>query len=243
MPGNRGLGKATVLSLAGHGIDTVFTYRSNQAEAADVVAEVAKAGCKAVALQLDVGKTTTFDDFVIQVRSTLTQWDRTTFDFLVNNAGIGLAAPLASITEAQFDELSNVHFKGPVFLTQKLLPLMQDGGRIVNISTGLARFSSPGRGVYGALKGAVEVWTRYLAQELSPRRIAANTVAPGPIATDFSGGMVRDNKEISAALASHTALGRVGVAEDIGGVVAFLCTPDARWINGQRIEAAGGIHL
>ena len=171
------------------------------------------------------------------------KWQRETFDFLVNNAGTALHASLAETTEEQFDEIVNVHFKGTFFLTQKLLPLMADGGRIVNISSGLARFSFPGSSAYGAAKGAVEVLTRYMAKELGSRGIAANVVAPGAIETDFSGGMVRDNQEMNDMIASQTALGRVGLPDDIGGVVASLLSDENAWINGQRIEVSGGMLL
>lgn len=242
--GSRGLGKAIAIHVAEKGQDVLLTYKSKQEEAEEVVALIEKRGRKAVALRLDVSDTKSFAAFGETVKQTLTQtWQRENFDFLVNNAGFGIHAPLTETTEEQFDQLVNVHFKGVFFLTQTLLPLLVDGGRIVNISSGLARFSNPGYSVYGAVKGAIEVLTRYMAVELGPRGIAVNTVAPGAIATDFGGGVVRDNEAIQHYIASQTALGRVGQAEDIGGVVAALLSEDTRWINGQKIEISGGINL
>jgi NAD(P)-dependent dehydrogenase (short-subunit alcohol dehydrogenase family) len=242
--GSRGLGKSTAIHLARKGVDVILTYRSKQAEADAVVTEIAQLGGKAVALQLDVGNSKSFAKFAEQIRATLrTHWQRNTFDYLVNNAGTGLHASFAETTEAQFDEMVNIHLKGTFFLTQSLLPLIADGGRIVNISSGLARFVFPGRAAYGAVKGAVEVLTRYLAMELGVRGIAVNTVAPGAIETDFGGGLVRDNAQVNAHVAARTALGRAGVPDDIGGVIASLLSEDNRWINGQRIEASGGMHL
>jgi len=239
--GNRGLGKSMALSLARRGVDVIFTYRNNQAEATEVVAQIEKLGRRAVALQLDVGVAASFGKFAAQVRDELrNRWQRDRFNYLVNNAGIGAHASFAETTEEQFDQLVNVQFKGPFFLTQKLLPLLADGGRIVNISSGLTRFSYPGYSAYASMKGAIEVLTRYQAKELGARGIAVNTVAPGAIETDFGGGHVRDNKELNAAIASQTSLGRVGRPEDIGGVVASLLAPENAWINAQRIEASGG---
>jgi NAD(P)-dependent dehydrogenase (short-subunit alcohol dehydrogenase family) len=209
-----------------------------------VVAQIEAAGCRAAALQLDVGDSTSFGQFAERIKQVLEQkWQRNKFDFLVNNAGIGIHAPFAETTETQFDQLMNIHFKGVFFLTQKLLPLIADQGRIVNISSGLTRFSSPGYAAYAAMKGAIEVLTKYLAKELGPRGIAVNVVAPGAIETDFAGGMVRDNAQINDFIASQTALGRVGVPEDIGGVIASLLSDDNRWINAQRIEASGGMFI
>ena len=241
--GSRGLGKNMVQKLAQRGTDVIFTYRTNRAEADALVAELTAQGRRAAALQLDTGKIATFPAFADAVRSVLAQWQAERFDYLVNNAGVGVHADVAETTEAQFDELMNVHFKGVFFLTQILLPLMADGGRIVNISSGLARFALPGYGAYAAMKGAVEVLTRYLAKELGPRGIAVNVVAPGAIETDFGGGAVRDNAGLNAMVAANTALGRAGVPDDIGGVVASLLSPDNRWINAQRIEASGGMFL
>ncbi|MET0394239.1 MAG: SDR family oxidoreductase [Chitinophagaceae bacterium] len=242
--GSRGLGKSMALSLAKKGIDVIITYHTNRTEADNVVAALQSPGRQAAAFQLDAGNTGSFDHFFSQVTAYLQeQTGSAKFDFLVNNAGTALYAPFAETTEEQFDTALNIHYKGVFFLTQKALPFLNDGGRIVNISSGLARFSYPGSAAYGSMKGAVETLTRYLAKELGPRRIAANVVAPGPIATDFGGGRVRDNKELNDHLSEATALGRVGLPEDIGGVVAFLCSEEGRWINGQRIEVAGGINL
>ncbi len=239
--GNRGLGKSMVLSLARRGVDVIFTYRNNQAEAAEVAAQVEKLGRRAVALQLDVGVASTFSKFATQVREELrNRWQRDRFNYLVNNAGIGAHASFAETTEEQFDQLVAVQFKGPFFLSQKLLPLLADGGRIINSSSGLTRFSYPGYSAYASMTGAIEVLTRYQAKELGARGIAVNTVAPGAIETDFGGGHVRDNKELNALIASQIALGRVGRPEDIGGVIASLLAPENGWINAQRIEASGG---
>jgi len=242
--GSRGLGRNTVLKLAEKGSDVILTYHSNRQEADAVVALVEKAGRRAVALQLDAGDIRSFDGFAGQVGEALKHSFRAErFDVLVNNAGTALYAPFAETTEAQFDQALNIHFKGVFFLTQKLLPLLADGGRIVNISSGLARFSFPGSSAYGSMKGAVEVLTRYMARELGPRGIAVNVVAPGAIETDFGGGRVRDNAEINQHIAGMTALGRVGLPDDIGGVIALLVAPENRWVNGQRIEVSGGIFL
>jgi NAD(P)-dependent dehydrogenase (short-subunit alcohol dehydrogenase family) len=241
--GSRGLGRNTALSLARRGTDLLFTYHSNRAEADSLIREAESLGRKAAAFQLDTGNIGLFDGFVNDVRSTLQGWGRDRFDYLVNNAGTSLHKPFDQTTEAEFDQIVNVHFKGVYFLTQKLLPLLKDGGRIVNVSSGLARFSIPGTSVYGAAKGAIEVLTRYLAKELGPRGITVNTVAPGAIATDFSGGMVRDNPEVNKQVAAMTALGRVGVPDDIGPMIASLLSDDNRWVNGQRIEVSGGMQL
>ncbi|HRD67690.1 MAG TPA: SDR family oxidoreductase [Candidatus Competibacter sp.] len=242
--GSRGLGKNTALHLATKGIDTILTYHSQQVEAEHAVAEIERLGARAVALRLDVADSANFSAFIEQVQLALqTHWQRDRFDFLVNNAGIGIHAAFAETTEKQFDLLMNVHFKGVFFLTQALLPLIADGGRIVNLSSGLARFALPGYAAYASMKGAIEVLTKYLAKELGPRGIAVNVVAPGAIETDFGGGAVRDNAQINAFIASQTALGRVGLPDDIGGVIASLLSEDNRWINAQRIEASGGMFL
>jgi NAD(P)-dependent dehydrogenase (short-subunit alcohol dehydrogenase family) len=241
--GSRGLGRNTALNLARRGVDVIFTYRANQAEANSLIREFEAMGRKAAAFRLDTGDTRSFDGFAGDVRKTLQSWGRERFDYLVNNAGNSLHAAFAETSEAQFDEIFRVHVKGVYFLTQKLLPLMNDGGRIVNISSGLARFAFPGSSAYGAAKGAVEVLTRYLAKELGPRRITANVVAPGAIQTDFSGGMVRDNPEINKHVADVTALGRAGVPDDIGPMIAALLSDDNRWVNAQRIEVSGGMAL
>ncbi len=242
--GSRGLGKNMAIALAKKGIDVVLTYNSNLIEAEKVVEEIQTMGQKAKAFQLDAGNISSFDNFVQQVSQYLEEvYGKPNFDFLINNAGTALYAPFAETTEEQFDTALNIHYKGVYFLTQKTLPFINNGGRIINISSGLARFSFPGSSAYGSMKAAVESFTRYLAKELGGRNIGANVVAPGAIETDFGGGRTRDNKEINAQLAGLTALGRVGLPDDIGGVVAFLCTEDARWINGQRIEVAGGFYL
>ncbi|MBL8538836.1 MAG: SDR family oxidoreductase [Betaproteobacteria bacterium] len=242
--GSRGLGRNTALHLAEKGVDVLFTYRSRVAEAESVTREIAGKGARATALPLDVGDARGFADFAARVQTELHRhWQRETFDFLVNNAGTGVHAAFAETSEAQFDELMKIHLKGTFFLTQALLPLIADGGRIVNLSSGLARFALPGYSAYAAMKGGIEVLTRYMARELGHRGIAVNTVAPGAIETDFGGGVVRDNAQLNAQIASQTALGRVGVPDDIGGAIAALLTEDNRWINGQRIEISGGIFL
>jgi NAD(P)-dependent dehydrogenase (short-subunit alcohol dehydrogenase family) len=241
--GSRGIGRNTAVNLARRGVDIIFTYSSNQAEAKSLIHEIEAIGMKAAGFPLDAGNTRSFDGFVDQVRKTLQSWGQIRFDYLVNNAGNSLHAAFDQTTESQFDEVVNVHFKGVYFLTQKLLPLMKDGGRIVNISSGLARIAIPGSSAYAAAKGAVEVLTRYLAKELGPRRITANVVAPGAIQTDFSGGMVRDNPEINKRVADMTALGRAGLPDDIGPMIASLLSDENRWVNAQRIEVSGGMAL
>lgn len=238
---SRGLGRNTALSIARTGGDVVVTYHSKADEAQAVVAEITALGRKAVALQLDTGDVSGFAAFTERLRAALqATWQRSHIDHLVNNAGHGDYAAFAETTEAQFDRLVNVHFKGVFFLTQALLPLIADGGRIVNFSTGLTRLSLPGYAAYAAAKGAVEVLTRYLAKELGARGIAVNTVAPGAIETDFGGGVVRDNPALNQQLAQMTALGRVGVPDDIGPMVASLLAPGNRWVTAQRIEVSGG---
>jgi NAD(P)-dependent dehydrogenase (short-subunit alcohol dehydrogenase family) len=242
--GSRGLGKNMALALAKKGINVVLTYHSKQDEAQAVVAEIEKAGLKAAALKLDTGEVKSFNGFFEQLKTILNDTFGTNkFDFLINNAGIGVHAPFADTKEEDFDLLVNIHFKGVFFLTQKALPLINDGGRIINLSSGLARFSNPGYAAYAAMKGAIEVLTRYQAKELGARGITVNTVAPGAIETDFGGGVVRDNEQVNKMIAGVTALGRVGMPDDIGGVVAFLCTEDARWVNAQRIEVSGGMNV
>jgi NAD(P)-dependent dehydrogenase (short-subunit alcohol dehydrogenase family) len=239
--GSRGIGRNTVLSLARRGVDSIFTYNSNRDEA-DKVVEAAKAlGAKAAAVQLDVGQSSSFDAFAAQVRALLSDWDAERFDYLVNNAGTSSAMGFQNATEAELDSLFNVHFKGVFLLSQKLLPLINDGGRIVNVSSALAQHPMQGRAVYGPIKAAVESLTKYMALELGPRGIAVNVVAPGAVATDFSGGMVRDNPEVNKFIASRTALGRAGLPEDIGPMIASLLSEDNRWVNGQRIEVSGGM--
>lgn len=242
--GSRGLGKNMALALAKKGNDVIITYNSNLEEAKAVIAEIESLGQKAAPLQLNVGDVKTFDKFSAELNAILTEkWNRSTFDFLVNNAGIGINTPFANTTEEQFDLLTNIHFKGVYFLTQKLLGLIADGGRIINVSTGLTRFSLPGYSAYAALKGAIEVLTKYLAKELGAREIAVNAVAPGAIETDFAGGVVRDNEKMNQGIAANTALGRVGLPDDIGGVVAFLCSEEGRWVNAQRLEVSGGMFM
>jgi NAD(P)-dependent dehydrogenase (short-subunit alcohol dehydrogenase family) len=240
---SRGLGRNAALKLAARGVDVILTYRSQRAEADAVVAEIRRLGAQAAALPLDAGDSASFPAFAQAVKQQLAAWQRERFDFLVNNAGMGHYAPFADTTEAQFDELMRVHLKGPFFLTQALLPLLADGGRILNVSSGLARFTQPGYAAYAAMKGGIEVLTRYQAQELGARGIRVNTLAPGAIETDFGGGTVRDNQEVNSYLAGNTALGRVGLPDDIGGVVAALLADETGWITAQRIEASGGMFV
>jgi NAD(P)-dependent dehydrogenase (short-subunit alcohol dehydrogenase family) len=238
---NRGLGRSMAVHLAAHGWDVVGTYRSNEEEARTLAAEIEGRGRRAVMLRLDVARTDTFAAFADELGQNLGEkFGRRTFDALINNAGVGGHALAAETTEALFDELSAVHFKGPFFLTQRLLPMIVDGGRILNVSSGLARMTFPGAAAYAANKAAIETVTRYLAKELGPRRITANVIAPGAIATDFNGGRVRDNADLNKQVASMTALGRVGEADDIGLAVAALLSDGGRWISGQRIEVSGG---
>lgn len=242
--GSRGLGKEMALRIAEKGLDVILTYNSKQEEAQAVVQQIEALGQKAAALQLNVGQVGTFNAFFAHLQQVLqTHFGTDKIDFLVNNAGIGIHAAFADTTEEQFDELLNIHFKGSFFLTQKALPFFNSGGGVINISTGLARFSFPGYAAYASMKGAIETLTKYQAKELGAKGIRVNVVAPGAIETDFGGGAVRDNAALNAQIASGTALGRVGLPEDIGGVVAFLCTDDARWVNAQRIELSGGMML
>ncbi|AJY48129.1 SDR family NAD(P)-dependent oxidoreductase [Martelella endophytica] len=241
--GSRGLGRSTVLNLARRGVASIFTYHSNREEADKVVALAKAEGAEAIALQLDTADASAFAAFAESLKQALTTLGAERFDYLVNNAGTSHHNAIATTTAEELDGLYNVHFKGVFLLTQTLLPLMNDGGRIVNISSGLTRFSAPGSAAYASMKGAIEVLTRYLARELGERGIAANTVAPGAIATDFSGGMVRDNPEVNRMVASNTALGRAGEPEDIGPMIAALLSPENRWVNGQRIEVSGGMLL
>lgn len=242
--GSRGLGRNTAVSIARHGGDVILTYRSGAEQAQAVVAEIEAMGRKAVALQLDIGNVSAIPAFVAEVRAALgSTWNRDRVDHLINNAGHGAMAPFAETTEAQFDELFDVHVKGVFFLTQALLPLLADGGRIVNFSSGLTRVSYPGFSAYSAAKGAVEILTLYMAKELGGRGITVNTIAPGAIETDFLGGAVRDTPAYNEAFASMTALGRVGLPDDIGPAVASLIGPDNRWITAQRIEVSGGQNI
>lgn len=239
--GSRGLGRNSALALARKGIDVIITYHSRKEEAENVVREIEALGQKGAMLQLDTGKVSSFDAFVSQLKDVLTEeWNRDTFDILVNNAGFGIHVPIADTTEEQFDSLMNVQFKGVFFLSQKLYPHIADHGRVVNVSTGLTRFVIEGFGAYSAMKGAIEVLTKYMAKEWGKRGIRVNAVAPGAIATDFGGGSVRDNQQMRGFIANNIALGRVGEADDIGGVVASLCTEEFGWVNGTRLEVSGG---
>jgi len=242
--GSRGLGKNSALAIARKGLDVIITYHSRREEAESVVAEIEASGRKAASLQLDAGNVSSFGDFAERLAGLLnTKWDREQIDFLVNNAGFGANAPLAETTEEQFDSLMNVHFKGVFFLTQSLISRIADQGGIINLSSGLTRFAFEGSGAYASMKGAIEVLTKYMAKEWGKRGIRANVVAPGAIATDFGGGRVRDNEQVRGWIGSVTALGRPGQPDDIGGVVAALCTPEFGWVNAQRIEASGGMVL
>lgn len=241
--GSRGLGKNAALTLAKQGIHVILTYRSKKEEAEAVVAAIQKTGQLSAALRLDVGEANTFDAFFQELSTLLKeQFGRDRFDFLVNNAGIDGTSPIATTSEQLFDDMFNVHLKGTYFLTQKALPLLADGGRIINFSSGLARFAIPGYSAYASMKGAIEVFTRYLAKELGSRNITANTIAPGPIETDFTRNSL-GNPQIRNVLVGQTSLGRTGQPDDIGGVIAFLCSPEASWITAQRIEVSGGIFL
>ena len=241
---SRGLGKSAALHLAAQGVDIIGTYHSKADEAQAVVAQIEQLGGRAAMLQLDVSQSASFNAFVGSVGDVLKAvFAQDHFNFLVNNAGIGAHASFADTTEAQFDQLVAIHFKGPFFLTQKLLPLISDGGRIINISSGLARFSLPGYSAYASMKGAMEVLTRYQAKELGARGITVNIIAPGAIETDFSGGAVRDNAALNTMVANNTALGRAGLPDDIGGAISSLLADGSNWITGQRIEASGGMFL
>ncbi|AUZ47777.1 SDR family NAD(P)-dependent oxidoreductase [Pseudomonas orientalis] len=241
---SRGLGKSAALHLAAQGVDILGTYHSRADEAQALVTQIEQLGGRAAMLQLDVSQSATFAGFADQVTDALKDvFAQDQFDFLVNNAGIGIHASFAETTEAQFDQLVAIQFKGPFFLTQKLLPLIRDGGRILNVSSGLARFSLPGYAAYAAMKGAMEVLTRYQAKELGARGISVNILAPGAIETDFGGGAVRDNANLNAMVANNTALGRAGLPDDIGGAIALLLAEGGQWITGQRIEASGGMFL
>ncbi|MPQ56509.1 SDR family NAD(P)-dependent oxidoreductase [Duganella sp. FT27W] len=241
---NRGLGRSTALHLARQGVDVIITYLNGAAQAADVVADVQALGRRAVALRLDVGTAASFAGFAEQVRSALAaNWQRQQLDFLVNNAGGGINAALADTTEEQFDLMINTHLKGTFFLTQKLLPLIADGGRILNTSSGLARFTFPGYAAYASAKGGIDVLSRYMALELGPRGISVNVLAPGPVETDFGGGAVRDDSALNQQLAAMTALGRTAMPDDIGATAAALLLGGSGWITGQRIEASGGLLL
>jgi NAD(P)-dependent dehydrogenase (short-subunit alcohol dehydrogenase family) len=240
--GSRGLGRSAALALAKSGVDIIFTYHNQQEKAEQLLNEIRQLGVKAAAIQLDLADNSSFPTFISTLRSTLQQqFERDSINYLINNAGIGIHSSFADTTEQQFDLLMNVHLKGTFFLTQALLPMIDTAGRIVNISSGLTRFSMPGFCAYAMMKGGLEVMTRYLAAELGYRQIRANTLAPGAIETDFGGGAVRDNAALNQQLAEQTALGRVGIAEDIGDALSMLLSDQASWVNGQRIEASGGM--
>lgn len=242
--GSRGLGKDMVLALSNKGIDVVITYRTQKEEAEKVVNQIKQNGRKAVAIPFDAAAIKELDSFVASLKQVLlSEWGVDHFDFLINNAGVGATIPINQVTENDFDNLLNIHYKSVYFLTQKTNPLMNDGGCVINISSGTTRFCVPGYSVYSSLKGAVEVFTKYIAKEYGARGIRANIVAPGPVETDFNSAAIRNNPQMKTFLSSLSPLGRVGNADDIGSVVAFLCTDDAKWINGQRIEVAGGINL
>ena len=241
---SRGLGKDAVLALAKKGFDIILTYQSKKDAADEAVKEIKSIGQKAFALPLDIASTAGFDQFVTDVKSVLdTQFSAVKLDALVNNAGIGINQSFETTTEEILDAMTNIHFKGPYFLTQKLLPLLNDGSSVVNTSSGLARFSFAGYSAYGAMKAAVDSLSRYQAVELGDRKIRVNSIAPGAIETDFGGGAIRDNAEYNQLVSSQTALGRVGLPDDIGSVVAFLCSDDSKWINAQRMEVSGGFRI
>lgn len=240
--GSRGLGKDMALSIARKGINVILTYRSNEKEALETVDTIQSTGVLATALHLDMTNFSSLNSFVEDVKKILSGWNTDRIDFLINNAGMGATVPFLEVTEELFNDFLNVHFKGVYFLTQKFVPLINPGGRIINISTGTTRFSNPGYSVYASMKGAIEIFTKYLAKELGARGIGANIVAPGPIETDFNNAAIRSNPQMKTVLSSLSPLGRVGNPDDIGSVVAFLCTDDAKWINGQRIEVSGGIN-
>ncbi len=240
---SRGLGRNAAVQLARRGVDIIGTFASNQVEAEGLVADVMSAGARGVAVRLDTMQAATFPAFAVAVREILSQWAVERIDYLVNNAGFGVVAPISATSEWDLDRLYAVHFKGPFLLTQTLLPLIRDGGAILNVSTGLTRFSFPGYAAYASMKGAVEVLTHYMAKEFGSRRIRVNALAPGAVETDFSGGVVRDNRELNAMIAAQTAFGRVGRPDDIGAAIAMLLTDGSAWITGQRIEASGGMFV
>ena len=241
---SRGLGRSEALKLAELGVHLIITYKDSESDAQELVSRIEAQGSRAVALRLDVGESKSFAAFADSVRRVLADtWQREQLDYLVNNAGIGLVAPFAETTEEQFDLLVDIHLKGTFFLTQKLLPLIRDGGHIINTSSGLARFSLPGYAAYAVMKGGIEVMTRYLAKELGARGIAVNTIAPGAIETDFGGGVVRDNAQLNAHISGLTAMGRAGRPDDVGAAVAALLADGNNWVTGQRIEVSGGMML
>lgn len=242
--GSRGLGRDMALALADKGFDVIVTYRTQKEEAQQTVKAIVEKGCKSISLPFDATQIKALDGFIDLLKETLQQhWQTSTFDFLINNAGVGATIPITQVTEEDFDDLLNIHFKSVYFLTQRCAPLLNDGGSIINISSGTTRFCVPGYSVYSSLKGAVEIFTRYIAKEFGTRGIRANVVAPGPVETDFNNAAIRNNPQMKSFLSGLSPLGRVGNVDDIGGVVAFLCTDAAKWVNGQRIEVSGGINI
>lgn len=242
--GSRGLGRNMALRLAEKGTDVIITYNTKKNEAEEVVQLIEALGMKAAAIQLDVNDFNGLDTFVNKLSALLKEkWNTSNFDFLINNAGIGATIPFMEATEEDFDRMMNIHFKSVYFLTQKTVPFINNEGRIINVSSGTTRFCVPGYSIYASMKGAIETFTKYLAKEVGPRGITVNVLAPGPIETDFNGAAIRNNPQMKGFLSNSTALGRVGEANDIGGVIAFLCSKDGYWINGQRIEVSGGISL
>ncbi|MCW4459024.1 SDR family NAD(P)-dependent oxidoreductase [Microbacterium sp. MPKO10] len=242
---NRGIGRSEALALAQSGADIIVTYRTGEREAASVVDAISALGRRAVALHLDLSDPGSFDAFVTRMRSELTgTWGRDTIDIVVNNAGAAVWSPLGSIDAQAVRDALDVHVVGVVMLTQALAPHIAESGRIINTSSGLARFvGENGYSVYAAAKGAIEVWTRYLAQELAPRRITVNAIAPGATGTDFGGGMLRDDENVRSMLAGAIAMGHVGLPDDIGAAVAAVASENMGWVTGQRIEASGGMRL
>jgi NAD(P)-dependent dehydrogenase (short-subunit alcohol dehydrogenase family) len=242
--GSRGLGKEMALALADKKIDVVLTYKSNKDEAEKIVKEIEKKGQRAAALAFDISLMKSIDPFIADFKKVLkSRWSTDRFDFLINNAGMGGSIMIPQVTEEIFDNFLNVHFKGVYFLTQKLIDSINDNGSVINISTGTTRFTNPGYSVYSSMKAAVEMFTKHVARDFGSRGIRANIVAPGPIETDFNNALIRNNPQVKERLAGLSPLGRVGQADDVGTVVAFLCTDESRWINGQRIEVSGGINL
>ncbi len=239
--GSRGLGKNMALELAKKGLHIILTYNSNEEKAKEVIKEIERLGQQAIAVQLNVTEFNNFEEFFVTIKESIkSKFGVEKIDYLINNAGIGINAPFAKTTEEQLDTIYNIQFKGTYLFTQSALNILNDGGGIVNVSTGLTRFALNGFSAYASMKNAIETLTKYQAKELGERKIRSNVIAPGAIETDFGGGAVRDNEKMNSFIASNTALGRVGLPDDIGSVVAFLCTDDAKWINAQRIEVSGG---
>lgn len=242
--GSNGIGKSTALILGKRGIGVILTYRSDKKGAEEVVREIEGEGGKAVALHLDLGQKSSFASFTESVKKVLEKvWNRKTFDYLVNNGGVGGGMPFAEMSEEYFDQILNTNFKGPFFLTQNLIEILEDGGRIVNTSSSSSKGSFPGFSAYGASKAAFTSWTRYLAKELSPRRIRVNSVSPGPVHTNLGGGAFDKHPEFIQPLADQTALGRIGAPQDIAHVIVQLLSDDLGWITAQDIEVSGGFLL